>query len=93
MSRVDALVRTLVEPGASYALSPGLLTDVAAQGCWSRERPVEARVHQVARSYQQRAGGDWAVSYERIEVVPIPSEEWTALLGTPRPLGYCDNFE
>ena len=92
-SGVDALVRTLLEPGASYALSPALLTNVAAQGCWSRERPIEARVRQVARSYQQRWGGDWAVSFERIEVVSVPSEEWTALLGDTRPFGYCDNFE
>jgi hypothetical protein len=92
-SRVDALVRTLVQPGGSYALSPALLTNVAAQGCWSREGPIEGRVRQVARSYQQRFDGDWAVSFERIEVVSIPSEEWTALLGEPRPLGYCENFE
>lgn len=95
-SRVDALVRTLLEPGASYALSPALLTDVAGQGCWSPERPIEARVHQITRSYEQQAtaaGGDWAVSYERIEVVSIPSSEWRALLGEPRQFSYCDNFE
>lgn len=80
---MDALVRSLVAPGSPYALSPTLLTDVAGQGCWSRERPLEARIRQVTRSYQQRApeaGGDWAVSYERIEVVPIASERRTALL-------------
>jgi hypothetical protein len=92
-SRVDALVRTALAPGVAYALSPRLLTDVAGQGCWSRERPVEARVRQIARSYQQQPRGDWAVSYERIEVVPIATDDWTALLGELRAPAYCSDLD
>jgi hypothetical protein len=95
-SRVDALVRTSLAPGTPYAVSRALLTDVAGQGCWSREHALEASVHQISRNYQQRtnaAGGDWAVSYERIEVVRIAAEHWTMLLGEPQRPSYCNDLE
>jgi hypothetical protein len=94
-SEVDALVRTLLAPGIPYGLSARLVNDVAGQGCWSSDRPIEARVHQVVRSYQlraPRAPGDSAVSYERIEKLEIAPPRWTVLLGPARPSPYCDQL-
>jgi hypothetical protein len=48
-SSVDALVRTELAPGIPYALSPRLVSDVAGQGCWSRERAIEASAFWWAR--------------------------------------------
>ena len=94
-SSVDALVRTLLAPGIPYGLSPRLVSDVASQGCWSSDRAIEARVHQVVRSYQlraPRAPGDSAVSYERIETLTIGPEHWTVLAKQPQPAAYCDQL-
>jgi hypothetical protein len=95
-SSVDALVRTLLAPGIPYGLSPRLVSDVAGQGCWSTDRAIEARVHQVVRSYQlraPRAPGDSAVSYERIERLTIGPERWTVLAKQPQLAPYCDQLQ
>jgi hypothetical protein len=90
---LDGLVRTLLSPATKYQVGPELLTDVAGKGCWSREQPIEARLHQFFRRYQQRAKGDWAVVYERIDRLEVSVEDWTALLGDPTPSAYCKDFE
>jgi hypothetical protein len=90
---LDALVRTSLAPGTAYEVTPLLLTDVAGKGCWSRERTIEARLHQISRRYQVRAGGDWAVVYERIDSLEVSVEDWTALLGDPNPATYCKDYE
>jgi hypothetical protein len=86
-------VRTSLPPAAKYEVGRELLTDVAGKGCWSRELPIEARLHQLFRRYQQRAKGDWAVVYERIDRLEISVEDWTASLGDPKPSAYCKDFE
>lgn len=90
---IDALVRTTLEPGTAYAVTPPLLTDVAGKGCWSRERTIEARLHQISRRYQMQARGDWAVVYERIDSLDVSVEDWTPLLGDPKPATYCEDYE
>jgi hypothetical protein len=90
---LDGLVRTSLEPGTAYQVTPPLLTDVAGQGCWSRQRTIEARLHQISRRYQQRARGDWAVVYERIDTIEVSVDDWTALLGDPMFATYCKDYE
>jgi hypothetical protein len=90
---LDALVRTSLAPGKAYELTSPLLTDVAGKGCWSRERTIEARLHQISRRYQMRARGDWAVVYERIDSLEVSIDDWTALLGDPKLATYCKDYE
>jgi hypothetical protein len=91
---LDALVRTSLAPGTAYAVTPPLLTDVAGKGCWSRERTIEARLHQISRHYRQvRTRGDWAVVYERVDSLEVSVEDWTALLGDPKQATYCKDYE
>lgn len=89
---LDGLVRTSLAPSTKYQVSAQLLTDVAGKGCWSPERPIEARLHQFFRRYEQQAKGDWAVVYERIDSLEISVADWTALLGDPTPANYCRDF-
>jgi hypothetical protein len=86
-------VRTSLAPGKAYELTSPLLTDVAGKGCWSRERTIEARLHQISRRYQMRARGDWAVVYERIDSLEVSIDDWTALLGDPKLATYCKDYE
>jgi hypothetical protein len=75
-------------------VSSRLLTNVAGQGCWSRERPIQARVRQIARRYQRQAGGDWAVIYQRTDGLELDPDTWTALLsGDIQPVSYCDQYK
>jgi hypothetical protein len=90
---LDALVRTSLAPGTAYEVNPPLLTDVAGQGCWSRERTIEARLHQIFRRYQPQAAGDWAVVYERIDAIEVSVDDWTALLGDLKLPTYCKDYE
>lgn len=90
---LDALVRTTLAPGTPYVVSKPLMTDVAGKGCWSRERPIEVRFHQLARRYQPSKRGDWAVVYERIDSIVVNAREWTAVLGEPMPATYCEDYE
>lgn len=90
---LEALVRTSLAPGTAYEVRPLLLTDVAGKGCWSRERTIEARLHQISRRYQVRARGDWAVVYERIDSLELSVDDWTALLGEPKRATYCKDYE
>jgi hypothetical protein len=90
---LDALVRTTLAPGTAYAVTKPLLTDVAGKGCWSRERTIEARLHQTSRHYQRRSRGDWAVVYERIDSLEVSVEDWTALLAEPKPATYCQDYQ
>jgi hypothetical protein len=90
---LDALVRTTLAPGTAYAVTPALLTSVASQGCWSRERTIEARLHQTSRQYRSRKQGDWAVVYERVDSLEVSVEDWTALLGDPKPATYCKDYD
>ncbi|HKU36882.1 MAG TPA: hypothetical protein VJR89_02010 [Polyangiales bacterium] len=87
---VDALVRTALAPGSAYVVSPALLTDVAGQGCWARDRSLELRLHQVVRAY---AASGQAVIHERIDVHELAPEVWTALLEEPHPASYCEDFK
>lgn len=89
----DGLVRTSLAPSTKYQVSPQLLTDVAGKGCWSRDEPLEVRLHQYFRRYEQRAKGDWAVVHERIDSLVVSAEEWTALLEDPMPANYCKDYE
>jgi hypothetical protein len=89
---LDGLVRTLLSPATKYQVGAELLTDVAGKGCWSREQPIEARLHQFFRRYQQRTKGDWAVVYERIDHLEVSADDWTALLADPTPSAYCKDF-
>ena len=89
---LDGLVRTSLAPSTKYQVSAKLLTDVAGKGCWSPDRPLQARLHQFFRRYEQQAKGDWAVVYERIDSVEIGADDWTALLGDPTPANYCRDF-
>lgn len=91
--KLDALVRTSLAPGTAYVVSKPLMTDVTGQGCWSREKPLEARLHQVARRYQPHKGGDWAIVYERIDSRVVDVAQWTALLGEPKPQTYCEDYQ
>jgi hypothetical protein len=94
VTAVDALVRTTLAPGARYVVSTRLLTNVAGQGCWSRERPIQARVRQIARRYERQAGSDWAVIHQRTDGVELDPGTWTALLaGDIVPVSYCDAYE
>jgi hypothetical protein len=90
---LDALVRTTLAPGTAYQVTKPLLTDVAGKGCWSRERTIEARLHQTSRRYQRRSRGDWAVVYERIDSLELSVEDWTALLDEPKPATYCKDYQ
>lgn len=89
----DGLVRISNAPSTKYRATRALITDVAGQGCWSREQPIQVRLRQFFRRYQQRAKGDWAVVYERIDALEISAEEWTALLEDPTPANYCKDYE
>lgn len=90
---VDALVRTTLAPNSEYLVTRPFMTDVAGQGCWSHERPLQARLHQIARSYQPRASGDAAIVYERMDEIELASEAWTSLLDGSKSSEYCVNFE
>jgi len=91
---VDGLVRTSIATGTHYIVPARLLSNVASQGCWSPERPIQARVRQIARRYQRQAGGDWAVIQQRTDGLELEPDSWTALLaGEIQPLGYCDAYE
>ena len=90
---LDALVRTSLAPEVPYVFGEALITDVAGQGCWSREQTIEARLTQVARRYQPRSSGDWAAIHFRYDAVEIGVDRWTRLLGEPTVPRYCDEFE
>lgn len=90
---VDALVRTYLAPGGEYLASYFLFNDVFGQGCWSSERPIIARLTQVARSYEQTPAGDRAVIHRRTDALELPPERWLEALQDPTPRDYCDRYQ
>ncbi|HKP62140.1 MAG TPA: hypothetical protein VJV78_35655 [Polyangiales bacterium] len=88
---LDALVRTSLMPGSPYVVSPSLMTDVAGQGCWSRELPLELRLHQVVRHYD--IDHAFAVIHDRIDVHVLAPDTWTGMLAKPQPPAYCKEFQ
>ena len=89
---VEAAVQISLFPTEQLALSAARVTDAAGQGCWSKRRPLMARLGQVARRYVVRKGGDLAVIHQRFDSVTIDAADWTTLLGEATPAAYCEGY-
>jgi hypothetical protein len=91
-TEVEAEVRTLLPPGGKYGASGALVTDAAGKGCWSTERPLGVRIAQLARHYTSKNGG-LATIHVKLDATYLEPDEWTALLGKPKPADYCKDYE
>jgi hypothetical protein len=91
---VDALVRTSLGVQTEYRATPELLSSVWHALCWTSERPLFARVEQVARSYHRaHDGGDFAVIHKRRDFARVPRGAWRRSAPEGEPPGYCDDYE
>jgi hypothetical protein len=90
---LDALARMTLARGTPLAIGAALLDGLAAQGCWSAERPLQLRVTQVARDYLAQPRGGAAVIHQREDAMAIEPEVWAARGASVEPAAYCADFE
>lgn len=93
-AEIDALMRTSYGVDAEFRASSELLSSVWNPLCWSRERPLFARVEQVERSYEFREeGGDFAVIHKRRDFARVPGAAWEGSAPGGELPSYCENYE
>jgi hypothetical protein len=89
---LEAVVRITIAPEIPYLASARVLESAFASLCWSKDKPLFARVTQVARDYVARASGDSAVIHRRSDSAEVPAELWLPDASTPPLRDYCDGF-
>jgi hypothetical protein len=90
---VNAVARTSYPPSTKYRASPSLRAVAQPGLCWSLERPLFARVTQVARRYQTRKDEDFAVIHQRRDFAEVPLALWEVGVEDAEPASYCDKYD
>jgi len=91
-SHIEAMVRTTLAPGEVYRASPALLEDAFGKGCWTRQRPLYARVIQIQRRVFERGQLLDGVILRHHETIEIPPELWMPAIEEPSYPQYCERY-
>ena len=86
---LEAVLRISIAPNIPLVLTTNTLSTAFDSLCWSKDRPLRARITQVARSVLTTARGESALIERRADSVEVPKEAWTDRIPEGEPRDYC----